>query len=678
MNLQSISRLLPLILIAYSFIACSGEKDDASAQEGQAQTKQTMKKGDQTLPTTQEELMKLAAFDGKDYNYSVEDFFKNPDKTSFQISPAGDYFSFMAPYENRMNIFVQPIGAEDAVRITAETDRDIAGYFWANNDRLLYIKDAGGDEDFKLYAVNKDGSNPKDLTPYDSVRIQIIDDLKDREEEVIIGMNKRNAMLFEPYRLNITTGEIERLADNNDPMHPIAGWVTDHEGKIRAALSITNGVEQNLLYRPTEEDTFAIVLTTNFKESVEPLFFDFDNKYLYASSNLDRDKSAIVKFDIANGRELEVLFSHPLVDVSGLSYSRKRKVLTTISYTTDKRQMKFLDAETEAIYNRLKSELGDYEVVIASTNDDEDKFLVRTYSDKSLGSYYFFDKAKDELTKLTEVSPWINEDDMAPMQPIQYESRDGLTIYGYLTLPQGVAHTNLPVVVNPHGGPWARDNWGYNPEVQLLASRGYAVLQMNFRGSTGYGRKFWEASFKQWGQRMQDDITDGVQWLIEQGIADPNRIAIYGGSYGGYATLAGVTYTPDLYRCAIDYVGVSNLFTFMKTIPPYWQPYLEMMYEMVGNPEGEDSVMMRQASPAYHVEKITTPLLVVQGANDPRVNIDESDQIVRAMREHGVEVPYMVKYDEGHGFRNEENRIEFYKVMLGFLRKHMDKTDTVG
>ncbi len=306
------------------------------------------------------------------------------------------------------------------------------------------------------------------------------------------------------------------------------------------------------------------------------------------------------------------------------------------------------------------------------------KFLVRTYSDRSLGGYYFYDRGSDQISKITDVSPWLNEGDMASMKPIQYTTRDGLTIYGYLTLPNGVDPVGLPVVVNPHGGPWARDNWGYNPEVQLLASRGYAVLQMNFRGSVGYGRAFWEASFKEWGKTMQDDITDGVKWLVEQGIADPERIAIYGGSYGGYATLAGVAFTPDLYTCAIDYVGVSNLFTFMKTIPPYWKPYLDMMYEMVGNPNTEDSLRMREASPVFHIDNIKSPLLVVQGANDPRVNIDESDQIVKALRDNGVEVPYLVKYDEGHGFRNEENKIEFYKVMLGFLAKHIHQEPAKG
>jgi dipeptidyl aminopeptidase/acylaminoacyl peptidase len=260
---------------------------------------------------------------------------------------------------------------------------------------------------------------------------------------------------------------------------------------------------------------------------------------------------------------------------------------------------------------------------------------------------------------------------MADMKPITYTSRDGMTIHGYLTLPVGMEAENLPVVINPHGGPWARDNWGFNPEVQFLANRGFAVLQMNFRGSTGYGKKFMESSFKKWGQEMQNDITDGVKWLIKEGIADENRIAIYGGSYGGYATLAGITNTPDLYAAAVDYVGVSNLFTFMESIPPYWEPYKEMLYEMVGNPNTKDSIMMRANSPVFHVDKIKTPLFVAQGANDPRVVQAESDQMVEALKKNGVTVEYMLKKNEGHGFRNLENRIDFYNSMIEFLNENM-------
>jgi dipeptidyl aminopeptidase/acylaminoacyl peptidase len=259
---------------------------------------------------------------------------------------------------------------------------------------------------------------------------------------------------------------------------------------------------------------------------------------------------------------------------------------------------------------------------------------------------------------------------MAHQKPIAFQSRDGLTINGYLTLPKGMEPKKLPVVVNPHGGPWARDSWGFNPEIQFLANRGYAVLQLNFRGSTGYGKKFWQASFKQWGKTMQDDITDGVKWLVREGIADSSKVAIYGGSYGGYATLAGVTFTPDLYAAAIDYVGVSNMFTFMNTIPPYWKPYLDQFHEMVGDPK-KDSLLLAEASPALHSDRIKTPLFVAQGANDPRVNKAESDQMVEALKKRGVDVEYMVRDNEGHGFMNQDNRFDFYGAMEKFLEKHL-------
>jgi dipeptidyl aminopeptidase/acylaminoacyl peptidase len=399
--------------------------------------------------------------------------------------------------------------------------------------------------------------------------------------------------------------------------------------------------------------------------------FTFDNENLIATSNLNRDKQALVRLDATNGDELEVIYQHPDYDVSGVNYSRKRKVLTSANYTSWKREKAFLDDQTEQLYKRLKSELGDKEIVITDHDRSEQKFVIRTYSDRSMGGYYLYNKTTDKLRKLAEVYSDIKPENMAKMKPIKYQSRDGLTIHGYLTLPPDRdTAKNLPVIVMPHGGPWTRDRWGFNSQVQFLASRGYAVFQMNYRGSTGYGRKFWEAGFKEWGQKMQDDITDGAKWLIKEGIADSNRIGIYGASYGGYATLAGVTYTPDLYTCAVDYVGVSNIFTFMETIPAYWDPLKDMLHEMIGHPQ-EDSLMLARYSPALNVEKIKTPLFIAQGALDPRVDKNESDQIVKALRDRGVDVPYMVKEDEGHGFRNEENRFEFYKAMIGFFKEHM-------
>jgi len=597
----------------------------------------------------------------------LEDFFKNPEKSGYQISPDGKYFSFSAPYESRMNIFVQEIGTDNVIQLTKDTARDIAGYFWANNNRILFLKDTGGDENFKLLGVNIDGSNLIALTDFPEVRTQIIDDLKDIPNEVIVGLNKRNPQVFDPYRLNIETGEMEMLAENPGN---IQAWMTDHDGKLRVAFAIVDGVNTSILYRDTEAEEFRTVLTTSFKESINPQFFTFDNKNVYATSNLGRDKEVAIIFDISNGKELEVLYENPDYDVSRLSYSEKRKVVWAAYYNSWKFERHYFDEEFKALVERLEGELGDYEIGISDYTKEEDKFIIRTSNDKSRGTYYIYDKNTDKLELIHTVAPWLDETELADMQPIKYESRDGLTINGYLTLPKGVEAKNLPTIVNVHGGPWARDRWGFNPEVQFLANRGYAVLQVNFRGSTGYGKEFWQSSFKQWGLKMQDDVTDGANWLIEQGIADKDKVAIYGGSYGGYATLAGLVVTPELYACGVDYVGVSNLFSFMQTIPPYWKPMLDMMYEMVGDPV-KDSAQLAATSPALNADKIIAPLFVAQGANDPRVNVDESDQMVEAMKARGVEVEYMVKDNEGHGFHNEENRFDFYKAMIVFLDSHL-------
>jgi dipeptidyl aminopeptidase/acylaminoacyl peptidase len=595
----------------------------------------------------------------------LRDFFRNPLETDHRVSPDGAYISYLAPYESRLNVTVKRLDDGTTTRVTGETARNVHGYFW-KGDRILYAKDFGGDENFHLVSVDLHGQDLKDLTPGDKVQAQVVDALLDDDAHIIIAHNRRDPEVFDVFRTNVITGEEILIARNPGN---ITGWKTDHDGRLRVAIA-TDGVNRTLLYRERESDEFRGVLTTGFKETLEPELFTFDNKKLYALSNRGRDKTAIVIFDPATASEEEMLFEHPDVDVSSVTYSRKRKVLTAITYDTWKTQYRFLDAQTEEMFETLRSRLPGYEVAVKSRNRNEDKFIVVAYSDRMPGKTYLFDRAVGTLTFICDKAPWIPEGGLAEMRAVQYASRDGLTIHGYLTLPVGRAAKGLPVVVNPHGGPWHRDTWSYNPEVQFLANRGYAVFQMNFRGSTGYGRDFWQASFRQWGKAMQDDITDGVQWLIDQGIADPKRVAIYGGSYGGYATLAGVTFTPSLYAAAIDYVGVSNLFTFINTIPPYWKPYLDMLYEMVGHPEG-DKTQLEATSPALHADKIQTPLLIAQGANDPRVNKAESDQMVEALRKRGVEVEYLVKDNEGHGFSNEENRFDFYSALERFLARHL-------
>jgi len=597
----------------------------------------------------------------------LRDFFRNPVGAAYQVSPGGDYLSWLAPWENRLNVFVQPIdGSKEPVRLTQATKRDISGYFWAAKDQIVYLQDDGGDENFHLYAVGVDGSGKRDLTPFPGVRVGVVDDLRNDEDHLLIEMNKRDARVFDVFRLNTRDGEMELVAENPGS---VSGWVTDHDGKVRAAVQ-TDGVNTELLYRATEKEPFKKVLVTDFRESADPMFFTYDNKELYASSNIGRDKSAIVRLDPATGKELEVLFEHPEVDVGGLVGSDKRKVLTTAFFTRDKVEYHFFDDMRRDLQAKLEKKLPGTEVMLVSTDRDEDKYIVRTQSDRSRGAFWFYDTKTDELRKLADVTPWLADDQMAPMKPVQIAARDGLKLPAYLTLPPGGASKDLPAVLYVHGGPWARDDWGFDGGAQFLANRGYAVLQVNYRGSTGYGRAFWEKGFKQWGKNMQNDLTDAAKWLVDEGIADPKRIAIYGASYGGYAALAGMAFTPDVYAAGISFVGPSSLFTLLETVPPYWEPMRKMNYEMIGDPEKEKE-LLTEASPLYSADKIKSPLLIAQGANDPRVKKAESDQIVEALKKRGIDVPYVVKGNEGHGFGNEENRLYFYRAVERFLAKHL-------
>ncbi|VFR54482.1 putative peptidase [plant metagenome] len=605
----------------------------------------------------------------------LEDFFANPQRGYFNISDDGNMLGFMEPTSldgqpARMNIHVQSIQdgkpSGEPRRLTSETARDIGGYFWKGSGTVLYAKDFGGDENFHVLAVDVKSGKVTDLTPFDGARAMITDDLEDDPDHVLISHNHRNPQAFDVYRVNVHTGESTRVAENPGN---IIGWQTDHAGRVRAALA-SDGLNTVLLYRDSEDEAFRPLITTDYKTQVTPALFTFDDKRLYALSNRGRDRLALVEIDPAKPDAETVLFEPEEVDLDGVGYSRLRKVLTVAAYQTDLPRRKFFDKQTEALHAAIAKQLPDYEFTLQSGTRAEDRYIVAAYNDRTPGARYLYDVKANTLSKLADINPKLPEARMARIQPVTYQSRDGLTLHGYLTLPPGREAKDLACVVNPHGGPWARDSWGFNAETQFLANRGFCVLQINFRGSTGYGRKFWEAGFGQWGLAMQDDITDGVHWLVKQGIADPKRIGIYGGSYGGYATLAGVTFTPDLYAAAVDYVGVSNLFTFMNTIPPYWAPLMPKFHEMVGHPE-RDKERLAATSPALHVDRIKTPLFIAQGARDPRVNKAESDQVVEALKKRGVEVEYMVKDNEGHGFHNDENKFAFYRAMEAFLKEHL-------
>jgi dipeptidyl aminopeptidase/acylaminoacyl peptidase len=610
--------------------------------------------------------------------FPLRDFFRNPDKAYFRLSDDGKWLGFMQPAAGdggeakRMNVFVQalengqPVGT--ARQLTRESARDVSIYRWKGNGTVLYEKDFGGDENMRVVAVDVATGKVTPLTPDGGVRADIVNELLDDPEHILVQHNQRNKAAFDVYRVNVRTGSSTLVAEN--PGNVIA-WTADHTGRLRLGVA-SDGVNNTVLYRAAEGQPFKPLFSTDFRTQVAPSFFDFDNQRFYALSNRGRDKTALVLIDPDKPLAEQVVYGHPNVDLSGAAYSVKRKVLTQADFQVEKPERHLFDAPMKAIYERLERQLPGQQIILQSASRNEDQFVVAAMSDQTPGARYVYNAANDKLSKLGDINPALPAAQMAQMKPIRYTARDGLEIPGYLTLPPGKPAKNLACIVNPHGGPWARDGWGFNPEVQFLANRGYCVLQMNFRGSTGYGRQYWEASFGQWGLKMQDDVTDGAKWLIAQGIADPKRLGIYGGSYGGYATLAGVAFTPDLYAAAVDFVGVANLFTFMKTIPPYWEPMRQQMYAMVGNPDDpKDKERLTATSPALHADKIKTPLFIAQGAKDPRVNKAESDQVVEALKARGVAVQYMVKDNEGHGFRNEENRFEFYTAMEGFFAQHL-------
>lgn len=610
--------------------------------------------------------------------YPMRDFFRNIDRGYFRLSSDGRMLGFMQPAlgddgkSRRMNIFVQSLDGSRPLgeprQLTRESARDIPNYFWKGPGTLLFTKDTGGDENDHVVAVDAASAKVTDLTPHAGVRASIVDPLIEDAEHILVQHNQRDKRAFDVYRVNVRTGAQTLVARNPGN---VVGWQTDHLGRVRLGV-VSDGVNNTVIHRATESEPFQPIITTDFRTSVSPEFFDFAQQKFYATSNRGRDKAALVLIDPARPNDETLVYEHPKVDLSGAAFSRKRKLLSLAAFNVEKSGRHYFDPVTRALYQRIEAKLPGYEINLQSATLDEDKFIVAAANDRSQGARYIYDANSDTITKLGDISPWLQEAHMAPMKPISYKARDGLEIPGYLTLPVGRPARNLACIVNPHGGPWARDGWTFSPEVQFLANRGYCVLQMNFRGSTGYGRKFWEASFKQWGLAMQDDVSDGVKWLVEQGIADPKRIGIYGGSYGGYATLSGITKTPELYAAAVNYVGVSNLFTFMNTIPPYWEPFRKQMYEMVGNPDDpRDKERMSATSPALQAARIRTPLLVAQGARDPRVNKAESDQIVQALKQRGVDVQYIVKDNEGHGFANEENRFEFYAAMEAFFAKHL-------
>ena len=584
------------------------------------------------------------------------------------ISPDGTMLAYLAPVNNVMNIWLKSIDKADDKPITSDKDRGISSFIWAlDNKKILYIQDQGGNENWRLYGVLLEDGTIKDYTPFEDVQVHIVAYEKSDLDHILIEINKRDPKAHDLFKLNLTTGNLELIAQNTGR---VVEWIVDENLNLLAKIETVEDGSYNLFFRNSVNDEWRLIATWSVKENIPAVHsLSKDTQYIYAHDSRSSNTSRFVKINTQTGEIIE-LFVDPEYDITGsLLIDRDTREALAVSYVKSRLNWVFFRPDIEETFNYLRN-IDHGDISLVSRTLDNMVWIVAFNKDNGPVSYWIFNRKDNKATFLFDHQPLYSNYTLSSMEPISFQARDGLTIHGYLTLPCNGKRENLPLIINVHGGPWLRDSWGFNPEVQWLANRGYAVLQINYRASKGYGKNFMNAGNKQWGQAMQDDLTDGVHWAIEQGIADPKRVAIYGSSYGGYAALAGATFTPDLYCCAVDIVGISNLTTFIKTIPPYWSSMLEYLHDRVGNPDTQKE-FLDAYSPLFHVDKIKIPMLIAQGANDPRVKQAESEQIVAAMKEKGIKYEYLLFPDEGHGFVKHDNKLKFYQVAEKFLAEHL-------
>src|SRR3989338_1043443 len=597
-----------------------------------------------------------------------EVLFGNPERFSPHISPDAKKIAYIAPKDGVLNVWVRTLGQNDDYVVTDDRERGIRAFFWAyDNKHLLYVQDKGGDENWHLYRVNLETGEVNNLTPFPKVQVQIVDQNKNFPGELLIAMNKENEKLHDVYHLTIETGELKMVAKNTGS---IGSWLVDSQFKVLGAVSATPDGGFDLLYRKNELSERQKILNWDSENALSsgPVSFSKDGKKLYLKDSTDANTTRLVKYDIATQKK-EVIAEDNEYDVGTVLFNPDTYKIEAYSFIKQRVDWHVLDISLKKDFEILKNlEKGEFSL---TSRDVSNKYWIAGF-DRDVGSavYYIYDREKKKASYLFDARPQLKKFKLAKMLPISYKTRDGLTVHGYLTYPEGVEKKNLPLILNVHGGPWTRDNWGWDPEAQLFANRGYACLQVNYRGSMGYGKDFLNAGNREWGGKMHDDLIDAANWVVKHKIADPKKIAIFGGSYGGYAALVGATFTPDVFCCSVDFVGVSNLLTFLNSIPPYWSSFMETFKKLVGDPE-KDKDFLISRSPLFKVNNIKIPMLIAQGANDPRVKQAESEQIVEAMKTKGIDHEYMLFSDEGHGFAKPENRLKFYAHSEKFLAQYL-------
>ena len=593
----------------------------------------------------------------------------NPERANPHIAPDGKRLAWLAPDEHGvLQVWVQIIGGHDARVVTADQSRGIRTYGWGFDSKtILYAQDAAGDENFHLFAVDLDSHNVRDLTPWQGVRAEFIAANPKFPERVLVALNLRDRKLMDVYRIDLRTGAVE--LDTKNP-GDVAGWLADDDLAVRAASITTPDGGTEIRIRDSASGVWRTLMKASMEDNLAALDFTKDGQSLLLSTSIGTDTARLVRHDLASGKETDIAHSDK-ADLSDVMIHPTRHVVQAAAFDPGRMHWTVVDPSIQADFDAI-AKITDGDFSVADRDLADRTWLVSFSSDRAPVRYYSWDRAAKKATFLFSVQPKLDDAPLVPMKPIEFTARDGMKLNGYLTLPAGAPAKNLPLVLAVHGGPWARDNWGFAPYSQLLANRGYAVLQINFRGSTGFGKKYLHAGDREWGLTMQSDLTDGVKWAVDQGIIDPKRVAIFGGSYGGYAALAGAAFTPDLFRCAVDECGPSNLFTLLASFPPYWEVIRSVFFTRVGNPaDPRDKELLTAASPLFSADKIKIPMLIGQGANDPRVKQAEAEQIVKAIEKHRGSAVYVLYTDEGHGFARPENRLDFTARMEKFLADNL-------
>ena len=591
--------------------------------------------------------------------------FGNPERAAPQLSPDGKRLAWLAAdKKNVLQVWVKTIGGSDDKMVTADKKRGIRIYLWAkDNKTLLYLQDSDGDENFHVYGVDLEGGSVRDYSPFQGIRASLLSTDQKYPDTVLVEMNVRDRQLFDVYRLTLSTGAL--VLDTKNP-GDVAGWANDPNMIVVAAQVATPDGGTEIRVRDNATSPWRTFLKVGAEEILDVVGTSADGKALRLESSIGADTARLIEKNMAAGAE-KVIASSDQVDVGIVLVNPKTYAVEAVSFEPGRRTWKIIDPSVQADFDAIKK-LDDGDFSITSRDQADRNWLIAFSSDRGPVKWYAFDRDAKKGTLLFSAQPKLENLQLSAMKPVVIKTRDGLNMNGYLTLPAGLAAKNLPMVLLVHGGPWGRDVWGYSGTVQWLANRGYAVLQTNFRSSTGYGKKFLHAGDRQWGLKMHDDLIDASDWAVKQGYVDPKKIAIMGGSYGGYATLAGLTFTPDYFTCGVDIVGPSNLKTLLASIPPYWKPIRAMFDQRMGNVDDpKDAELIRNASPLFKADRIRRPLLIGQGANDPRVNVAESEQIVNAIEKNQGSVTYVVYSDEGHGFARPENRIDFNARTEAFL-----------